>query len=98
VNPQPKPEPRGKVKARERAAHAAARRQCVLDVWQRARNACERCGRPVKMASTYFREVGHVHETRHRSGGADATNPDECELLCFDCHFDGPSGAHTARR
>ena len=90
-----KPEPYRKVKARRDRENAAARRRCVLAVWARAGNACERCGRAVKMASSYFREVGHVHETVTRARGGDPNDPSNCVLLCYDCHFDGPSGAHT---
>ena len=53
-----------------------------------------RCGAYVKRASTYFREVGHVDEKIPRSQGGDPTDPENCRLLCHDCHFSGPSGAH----
>jgi hypothetical protein len=54
------------------------------------------CGtllRPANTARTR-REVGHVHEIVPRSLGGDATDPDNCLLLCPGCHFNGPSGAH----
>lgn len=89
-----KPEPLAQVRARRRREAQAARRRCLDAVWERARARCEGCGRYLRRGGTYFREVGHVHERVSRARGGDPTDPANCLLLCFDCHFNGPSGAH----
>jgi hypothetical protein len=90
----PKPTPKKVEKAREKRDDQAARSYCRLVVWKRAGYRCESCGRPVKMASDFFKDVGQVHEKVSRAKGGDPTDPENCVLLCYDCHFDGPSGAH----
>jgi hypothetical protein len=100
MNPQPKPEPRRVAKARKLRRLTNARAACENAVWTRARSHCERCGvfvyRPHQ--APWFGLAGAVHETQLRSLGADPTDPAQCELLCFNCHFSGPSGAHVGRR
>lgn len=98
-NAQPKGEPRRVTKARKRRRTSVARTACENAVWARARCHCERCGvfvyRPRQ--APWFKLAGAVHETYLRSGGADPTDPAQCELLCWSCHFSGPSGAHVGR-
>lgn len=91
-------------KARQQRQDAKARKACVEAVWTRARMKdgwlpdseyaqCEQCGDIVwRDGVLYF--SGHVHEKRARSLGGNPHDPDQCELLCYSCHFNGPSGAH----
>lgn len=94
----PKPEPRAKEKARKKRQADAARAACVKAVWARAEHRCESCGKYVREPfggwARFFGEIGHVHERVSRARGGDPTDPSNCLLLCFDCHFSGPSGAH----
>lgn len=82
---------------------AKARRKCCDAVWAREGvdgptygwwAYCHDCSRVVLRSSSYYRDVGHVHERRARSLGGDPTDAAGCVLLCHACHFDGPSGAH----
>jgi len=41
----------------------------------------------VKRGSVLFTEVGHVHERVKRSQGGDASDPENCVLLCVTCHL-----------
>ena len=82
--------------ASQKRLDAKARKACVEAVWKRAEGRCEDCGvcvEPIAEAETAM-TVGHVHEVRSRSLGGDETDPNQCLLLCFRCHFNGPSGAH----
>jgi hypothetical protein len=84
-------------KARRDRLEAKARAACVDAVWAREGDGaayCQDCGAMVMRYSPFPFEVGHVHEKRARSLGGDPHDPDQCELLCYDCHFNGPSGAH----
>lgn len=97
VNPQPKPTPRAWTRAQARRRRALARKACVAAVWQRENGCCERCGvcvNPPQVAA-WFAAVGHVHERVSRAQGGDPTDPANCELLCYNCHYSGPSGAHV---
>lgn len=85
----PKPEPRRVEKARNRRDRQVARRACWLAVYERAQGRCEKCGRSVKRVddpSATEWDVGHCHEPRKRSRGADPTNPADVMLLCRICH------------
>ena len=58
---------------------------------------CEDCGEAVLRLQAYTDMpmlVGHVHEVIPRSHGGSAVDPENCILLCFADHFNGPSGAH----
>lgn len=90
----PKPTPRASEKAKSKRQAAISRRVCILAVWLRAEGLCEECGRRVEQSSTNFKAVGHVHERVSRAQGGDPTDPANCVLLCYQCHFNGPSGAH----
>jgi len=94
--PISKPEPRKKVKARTARQHAAARKACEDVVWKRADDNCELCGLWVRRPreSDYHPSWGHVDEIIPRGLGGDDTDPDNCRLLCHQCHFSGSSGAH----
>ena len=84
-----KPEPHARVKARLKREHEKARRVCWLIVYAREQGRCQTCGKAVlsveDLRVTEF-TVGHVHEPRKRSQGADSTDPDQCVLLCRECH------------
>jgi 5-methylcytosine-specific restriction endonuclease McrA len=84
----PKPESRKRVNSRSQRAYYAARKRCVDAVWSRANNRCQDCGRHVckpRETDNPF-DVGHVHEVIPRSRGGDATDPENCKLLCPVCH------------
>jgi len=97
--PISKPEPRKRVKARTQRQHAAARAKCITAVWKRSENHCELCHRYVQhpRLSEWWVGWGHVDEIIPLWLGGDDTDPDNCRLLCHQCHFSGPSGALTAR-
>jgi 5-methylcytosine-specific restriction endonuclease McrA len=85
----PKPEPRKRVKSRNDRQRAALRKRCVDAVWSRANAHCQDCGRPVckpRETDNPF-DVGHVHEIVPRSLGGDATDPENCRLLCVTDHM-----------
>lgn len=83
--------------ARQRRQQAQARRACTDQVWGgRFYAPCHYCGRTVQRGGTFYKAVGAVHEPGHRSLGADPTNPDEGVIVCHDCHYNGPSGAHRS--
>lgn len=87
--PFPKPEPQAHLRARVKRDKASRRRECVLAVWRRAMGRCQNCQlRVVEPWSPYATayNIGHVHEPRRRSRGADPTNPEEAVLLCIRCH------------
>jgi len=94
--PIPKPEPLRTVKARTARQHAAARKACVDAVWKRADHSCEMCmawvWRPRETESIL--DVGHVDEIIPRSLGGSDTDLENLRLVCHQCHFSGPSGAH----
>ena len=81
-------------KARRDRQDAKARKACVDAVWARANSKCEYCGRMVSRpgGTSFWLDVGHVHEERARSLGGDHTDPSGCKLTCVGCHM--PSGAH----
>jgi 5-methylcytosine-specific restriction endonuclease McrA len=85
----PKAERLRQRKMRLARQYATARKACVDAVWTRAEHCCESCGRWVvrpRDTDNPF-AVGHVHETVPRSLGGDPTNPDDCRLLCVECHY-----------
>lgn len=86
-------------KASRKYQHAKARKACVDAVWDRERVTvyvarCQGCRRIVRRDVEAAFVRGHVHEKRARSLGGNPHDPDQCLLLCHDCHFNGPSGAH----
>lgn len=87
-------------RARRDRQDAKARRICTDAVWARQGDAvegwgnCELCLAFVLRASESHHNLGHVDEILPRSLGGDSTDPANCRLLCHDCHFSGPSGAH----
>jgi len=83
-----------RAKAAADRKHAADRRACCDVVWARAGPFCELCRAFVHRAHTFYKLVGHVDERIPKSQGGSDTDPDNCRLLCFACHFSGPSGAH----
>lgn len=99
LTPQPRPESRKREKARRNRQQKAARKACEAAVWKRDDATCQRCGRSV----VPFRECGDgwtpyrgdVNELVPRSLGGDPADPKNCELICAQCHFGGPSGAHA---
>jgi hypothetical protein len=91
-------------KASQKYQDAKARKACVQAVWKRARARyawpedseyanCEQCGDLVWRDAVLY-AAGHVHEKLARSLGGDPHDPNQCELLCYSCHFPGKSGAH----
>ena len=89
----PKPESWRTVKAREDRQQAQRRSVCVEQVWQRDRAACVLCGRSVRRCATVFSaDIGEVDELVPRSLGGDPVDPQNCRLLCAQCHR--PNGTH----
>lgn len=94
--PVPKPERRAVEKKRDKRQRFLARRQCREIVYRRERMICQRCGKLTKHPRECYPldpDMAHVNEPERRSGGADETNPDACELVCGACHF--PNGEHA---
>src|SRR5678809_897648 len=94
--PLPKPEPHWKARDRTRRQREAARQIAADATWSRADHQCEVCGRWVKRPkdTVYPFEMGHIDEILPRSLGGSDTDTKNLRLLCHDCHFSGPSGAH----
>jgi 5-methylcytosine-specific restriction endonuclease McrA len=95
---QPKPIPQRVLKARKERAYLKARKECLRVVWLRAGSRCQRCGRGVlrpERTSGWEPWTGQVNELTPRSRGGDPLDPENCELVCKQCHFGGPSGAHA---
>lgn len=82
-------------RASQRYQDAKARRACTDVVWGgREWGSCVLCRAFVLRASESYWRVGHVDEILPRSLGGDPHDPKNCRLLCHQCHFSGPSGAH----
>ena len=82
-----KPEPRAKVKARQRRAKATAWQVLRATVYDRDLGRCRVCHVPVKFQSAYPWDIGHTHHLTYRSrGGADRV--ENLVLLCGECHSD----------
>ncbi len=72
------------------------RAQVRAIVMDRAKGCCERCGRKVDFdVAPYLDHHAEVNEPGMRSLGADPLDPAQCELICHQCHYGGPSGAHA---
>lgn len=72
------------------------RAQVRVIVFDRESGRCERCDRKVSFdVAPYADDHAEVNEPGLRSRGADPLDPDQCELVCHQCHFGGPSGAHA---
>ena len=89
---------RAQERARERRQAAKARKACVEKVWERENYRCESCRQHVFRTNAFHDRLGHVDEIVSRAQGGDPTDPNNCRLLCYQCHFSGPSGAHRASR
>jgi hypothetical protein len=81
----PKPEPRPKVKARQKRTNQARRNACIDAVFLRDRHVCQKCGTWVYHkadigADTF--NLGHVHEIVLRSLGGSPYDVKNCVLLC----------------
>lgn len=111
--PNWKPEPHARVKARAKRQAAAERRACEDVCWSRAGDGqtaececdgCPKCANPGRCARAVWRshvsyfKVGHVDEKLSKALGGDRTDPQNCRVVCRDCHFSGPSGAHRITR
>ena len=95
--PQPKGESRAKQKVRERREYRRARKRCREAVYERDGWRCRICLRAVSIdVSTWAPNFAHVHEDPPRSLGGDPTNPEDCVLLCRNCHM--PNGRHINKR
>lgn len=74
------------------AAKRRARELCVSVRWAYARGRCENpacgraCRRPRDAGWIGLGDVGHVHEPRPRSLGADPADVKACVLTCATCH------------
>lgn len=91
-----KPERRAVVKKRTDRQRKLSRAQCREIVYNRESMRCQRCGKRCKPWNEAYPgdpDMAHVNEPELRSKGADATNPDECELVCGACHM--PNGEHA---
>lgn len=88
-----KPEPRKRVKAREKRKTLKARIACREIVLERAEWRCARCGMPISdYLPEWHPQRAHVNEPGGRGRG-DYTDPDQCEALCQRCHL--PNGRHA---
>lgn len=95
----PKPEPRAKAKARADRKFAADRKRCRETVYERDGWQCQRCLRRVSIdVPTWAANFAHVNEIIPRSRGGSAVDPDNCELLCRECHLPNGQHASTAER
>ena len=87
-------------KASRKYQDAKARRSCTDAVWARdgcldeGWGNCVLCGAFVLRASESHLNLGHVDEILPKSLGGAEDDPANCRLLCHNCHFGGPSGAH----
>lgn len=89
-----KPEPHKRVKARRQRAIAKARAECRRTVLVRDRHRCVRCDRSVSdELPEWHPHRAHVNERVPRSKGGNPLDPNNCELLCGDCHM--PNGRHA---
>ena len=77
--------------AEESKADDAARKLA----WDRCQGRCENCDKRVKRGGGLLHGA-HFHHRITRSKGGRAKPI--YRVLCYDCHFDGPSGAHTRSR
>lgn len=94
-----KPERRSVIKRRQRAQKRLSRAQCRAVVFQREKSRCQRCRRVVTDDTEPWRpERAHVHETVPRSLGGSPTDPNNCVLLCKNCHLPGGTHVRTNRR
>lgn len=98
-NAQPKPERRSVVKKRKVRPQRLSRAKCRAIVFLREKDRCERCKRKVTDDCWPWQpERAHVNEKVPRSLGGSPYDPDNCELLCRECHMPGGQHAPTAAR
>lgn len=94
-----KPERRSKAKRCTKQKLRLSRRQCREIVYRRERWHCERCNREVTLDCWPWEpQRAHVNERVPRSLGGSPYDPDNCELLCKNCHLPGGQHAPTAER
>lgn len=95
----PKPESRAKVKARGRRQIEKRRKACREFVYIRECMRCQRCRRQVSIdVPEWAPNRAHVNEMIPRSQGGDPCDPENCELLCQECHMPNGQHAPTAER
>jgi 5-methylcytosine-specific restriction endonuclease McrA len=89
-----KPQRHSAVKRKAKAVRRLSRAQCVRKVYMRERMHCQRCRFALSL-ECYPPDprYPHVNEMVPRSKGGDPCDPDNCELLCGDCHM--PRGEHA---
>ena len=77
--------PKGPSHAKQRALRKQIaqleRTDCRVQVWNRDRRCCRRCGCWVGI------KEAHVHEVVFRSHGGDPLDPKQCLTLCPHCHL-----------
>jgi 5-methylcytosine-specific restriction endonuclease McrA len=76
----PKPEPRKRVKGRQRRAARKIVTHVRADVVKRANGCCERCG-------LYCGDAGHAHHRIPRSRGGQWT-VENIQYVCPGCHLE----------
>jgi 5-methylcytosine-specific restriction endonuclease McrA len=95
----PKPERRAKTTRRRTRQRRQTRAEVRRIVFLRERGHCQRCGRRVRVDVEAWRpDRAHVNERVPRSRGGSPFDPENCELLCRDCHLPGGRHAPTAER
>jgi hypothetical protein len=81
---------------RERLAEEAKADEVARDkAWKRCEGRCEKCSKRVKRGGGLLHGAHFHHRIPKAHGGR--KNPIYL-VTCYDCHFDGPSGAHTRSR
>lgn len=101
-NAPPKPERRRYAKNRAKAKRKLTRAQVRETVYRRERMRCERCDRRTKLPKDCLWGgdplMAHVNERVPRSLGGNPLDPDNCELVCQECHLPNGQHAPTAER
>lgn len=86
----PKPEPRGKLKARLERQHAILREAARKIAYDRAGGCCEACGTPLKLnpsdEGADWYNVANVHEITPRSLGGSDIDERNLRVLCARDH------------
>jgi 5-methylcytosine-specific restriction endonuclease McrA len=89
---------RAVVKKQAKRQRYLERRKVREIVYRREAMTCQRCGKKCKHPRECYAgdpDRAEVNEPDLRSLGADPLDPTQCELVCHQCHFSGPSGAHA---
>ncbi|GHV81703.1 hypothetical protein AGMMS49991_02610 [Spirochaetia bacterium] len=58
--------------------------------WRRANGKCEDCGRTL-IKDDRGNESEDSWQAHHEDGNPSNNEPDNCKILCFDCHSKTPS-------